>query len=269
MKKWFFLIVLFLVPVVLRAQSLHAPFSRYYTGIGAYSRSFISPFSFSTNQAALAQTKKPGAGIYSERPYFLKELARYSCVAIIPVNGNGIGVLLNHSGNNSYRQSQVGIAYGRKLSDRIDVGAQFNYHRVTIPAYVNAGVIGVELGALIHISEKVHAGMHIVNPLGRMKKGERLRLAYINTFGLGYEASEKLFLQMEISKEENLPLRVSSTIQYTIKEEVYLRAGVLTNTGSLYAGWGLKWKQFRTDIAASYHPVLGVTPSLLITYSDL
>jgi hypothetical protein len=45
-----------------------------------------------------------------------------------------------------------------------------------------------------------------------------------------------------------------------------IRAGIATNTSVLYGGASLFLKTFRLDVAASYHPQLGVTPGLLLIY---
>jgi hypothetical protein len=211
--------------------------------------------------------KEPGAGIYSERPYFLKELPIYASAAAFPFSSGTVGVALNYYGNNDYNQSQAGLAYGKKLSEKIDLGIQFNYHRISISGYGSATTMDVEIGAIIHVTDKVHTGIHITNPLGKFKKSASLKNACINTFGIGYEISEQLLLQMEINKEENKPLDVNTFIHYNIDEQVYVRAGVLTGTTGILVGTGLKWKQLRTDISASYHPVLGVNPCILFIYS--
>lgn len=262
MKKY--LLLLSFLTNHLYAQVLNSPFSKTYTGIGTYSLSFTTPFSFTSNQAALAQTAKPGAAIYSERPYLLKELTVCLGVAVTSISSGAIGISLNYYGNNDYNQSQLGLAYGKKLSDKIDFGVQFNYHRINVPAYDKTTAINVEIGTIIHVSEKLHAGIHIANPLGKSETRRGEQLAYANTFGIGYEASENLLLQMEISKEEHKPIKVNSSIQYNFKEQLYIRTGIVTDTGNLFFGAGWQWKQIRIDISSSYHSILGISPTLMI-----
>ena len=84
---------------------------------------------------------------------------------------------------------------------------------------------------------------------------------------MGYEASEKFFVSIEIEKEENQPVNVNAGLQYKFLPQLIARTGISTNTSNVYAGVGLILKSLRLDVVAGYHPQLGVTPGLLLIYS--
>ena len=67
-----------------RAQSLRYSIAQPYISLSAYSKEQNDPLSFTGNQAALAQTRLAGFGIYGERRFMLEETSAYCFAAAIP-----------------------------------------------------------------------------------------------------------------------------------------------------------------------------------------
>ena len=86
----------------------------------------------------------------------------------------------------------------------MDVGVQFNYYGYRIPAYGNASTINFEIGAMMHLTDKLNAGIQVYNPVGGKlgtstplsTKEEKLASAY--KAGLGYDVSDQFFICAEI-----------------------------------------------------------------------
>jgi hypothetical protein len=85
--------------------------------------------------------------------------------------------------------------------------------------------------------------------------------------GIGYDASEKFFMSIEIEKEENKPVNVNAGLQYKFLPQLLTRIGISTETSLLYFGIGYGFKAMRFDVTASYHLQLGITPGLLLVFS--
>lgn len=264
---WVIVILLFYSGKV-HAQTLRRPIAAPYTGFGAYSLNHSDIFSFTANQSSLAQLKNPTAGVYAERRFLLSELTNYTAVAGITTRSGNFGLKANYAGFSDYNETQVGLAYGRKLGKKVDVGAQFNYHGIRISSgYGSSSAISLELGAVMHISDKLHAGLHANNPVGgKFGKNGGEELSAVYTFGLGYEASGKFFVSTEIIKEEDQPVNINAGMQYRFIPQLMARAGVSTATSSAWLGLGLTIKSFRVDVTAGYHPQLGITPGLLFLF---
>lgn len=243
------------------------PVAALYTGLGAYSIDHVDVFSFNNNQASLAQMKNASAGAYGERRFMLDELALYQLSIAIPTTSGNLGIKAGYFGFSEYNESQIGLAYGRKLGSKIDIGVQFNYNGIQISGYGNSSAINFEIGAILHLTDKLNAGVHAYNPVGgKFGKNSEEKIASVYTVGLGYEASDKFFVSAEIEKEENQSINVNAGMQYRFLPQVMARAGIATNTSNIYAGVGLFLKNFRIDVVASHHPQLGVTPGLLLIY---
>ena len=266
MKTKILLLSVFIIKLsLLSAQSLRYSLAQPYTSLSAYSQKQNDPLSFTGNQAALAQTKHAGIGVFGERRFMLKETSVYTLATAIPTRLGNIGVQINYAGFKNFRENKIGLAYARKLGKLVDVGVQFNYYGYSIPAYGKASAINFEIGAIFHLTDKLNAGIHVYNPVGGKlgkNSGEKLASAY--KVGLGYDASDKFFISSEIIKEEDKAVNVIAGLQYQFAKQFFAKAGFISETGSAYAGAGVGWKNLRLDISSSYHPQLGFSPGILL-----
>jgi hypothetical protein len=177
-------------------------------------------------------------------------------------------VKTNYAGFSDYNETQLGLAYAKRLGSKADIGVQFNYNAIRIAGYGNASAISVEAGTIFHLSDKLHAGFHINNPVGgRFGKQQEEKLPSVYTAGLGYDASEKFFFSIELIKEEDEPINAAAGIQYKILSQLLTRAGISSSTSSAWIGFGFLLPSFRLDATASYHPQLGISPGLLLVFN--
>jgi hypothetical protein len=250
------------------SQILRRPVAAGYTGLGAYSINHVDVFSFTSNQASLAQLKNTSAGVYGERRFLLSELNNYTAVIGLPTSTGNFGLKANYSGFSDYNETQIGLAYARKLGNKIDIGAQFNYNGIRIAGYGNASAISFELGSILHVTDRLHAGVHVNNPVGgKFGKEQQEKLSSVYSFGLGYDASEIFLVSAEIEKEEDQPINVNAGLQYKFLPQLLARVGLSSATSTTWIGLGLTLKSFRLDVTAGYHPQLGVTPGLLFLFN--
>lgn len=260
-------IILFNV-LLSHSQVLRRPLAAAYTGMGAYSINHVDVFSFTANQASLAQLKNSAAGVYGERRFLLSELNNYTATIGLTTNSGNFGVKANYSGFSDYYETQLGLAYGRKMGNKVDIGAQINYQSIRINSYGNASAVSFELGTILHLTDKLHAGLHATNPVGgKFGKDQQEKLSSVYSFGIGYEASDKFLVSAEIQKEEDQPVNVNAGVQYKFIPQLLVRAGMSSATSAAWLGLGLTIKSFRLDVTTSYHPQLGITPGVLMLFN--
>jgi hypothetical protein len=264
----FAILMLVITTFCAHAQSLRYSVGMPYISLGAYSTKQIDPFSFTSNQAALAQVKTAGVGVFSERRFLLAENSAHALAAVIPTKKGNFGVQINYAGFANFNEQKAGLAYARSLGSKVDIGVQFNYYGYKIPAYNNASAINFELGTIVHVTDKINAGVHIYNPLSsKLGKGSEEKLAAAYKFGLGYDATDNFYFSTEIVKEENQPINVTSGVQYHFEKKFFARAGFRSDNSTGFAGIGFLYNSFRIDIATSFHPQLGVSPAILLVYN--
>ena len=266
MRSIFLLLILTAVAInAAFTQSLRYTMAQPYISLSAYSQQQNDPLSFTGNQAALARAKNAGVGVYGERRFMLSETSVYTLAASVPTRMGNFGIQLNYAGFKNFNENKIGLAYARKLGKLVDVGVQFNYYGYRIPSYGNASAINFEIGAMLHLTDKLNAGIHVYNPVGgKLGKNSEEKIASAYKVGLGYDASERFFISSEIIKEEDKAVNVIAGLQYRFAKQFFAKAGFISESTTAYAGAGVAWKNLRLDISSSYHPQLGFSPGILL-----
>jgi len=268
LKKYFFLAAFLLDRCLAVAQLPAAASANRYVSVGAYSKNFTDPFSGAVNQAALAQVKRVGAGVYGGRMFMLKELSSYLACLVLPVKKGGLGLTARYFGGTYYNNSQVGIGYGRSLHPALDIGVQFNYNRVLLAGYGAKASMSVEAALMIHVSTPLHIALHLYQPAtSRYGVYKTEKFSSVFTTGIGYEASDKLLITADIVKEQEAPVAISAAMQYILAKQFFTRLGITGNTGNYFLGLGLQWSNCRLDINSSWHSRLGFSPGIMIVFS--
>jgi len=250
-------------------QTMQQPLSSASTGVGTYSIRHSDVFSVVTNKAALAQLKNTAAGVYGERRFLLHELSNYITMIGIPTRSGNFGLEARYAGNTDYNETMLGLAYARKLGGKMDIGAQFNYTSFRLAGgYGGASAISFEIGSILHLTERLHAGLQVSNPLGgKWGSTKEEKLSSLYTLGFGYDASEKFICTAVIEKQENQPVNVQAGIQYRFIPQVLVKAGMSSATSSGWFGIGLLIKKIRVEMISNFHPQLGITPGLLLLFN--
>ena len=264
-KKLTILSVFIGTSVFVFSQSVRKPIAAPYLGFGAYSMNHVDAFSITSNQAALAQIKHAALGAYGERRFLLGVTDMYSSVFVLPSEKGNFAFQADYFGFKNYNESQLGLAYARSLGSKLDIGIKFNYYSFRIPAYQNSNAVNFEIGTIAHLTDQLHVGIHLYNPVGgNLSKTDHEKLGSIYKFGLGYEAGENFIISAEIVKQEDFPINVNAGVQYNFARQFFARMGISSENETPYAGAGLSWNNLRLDLSASYHPQLGLSPGLML-----
>lgn len=251
------------------AQVTVQPVAARYLPLGAYSGKFNDVFGARANAASLSTLKKGGIGVYGEKRYGVENLNMYAMSAAMHTNSGSFGVYGSYFGFSQSNQAQISLAYGRKITQAIDIGASFHYLTINQAGiYGSSSAITGSLSMLLHLSEKITAGFNIYNPFRASwsKVGDEERLPARYTFGMGYDASDKFYLTAELEKVESQPLNVNVAMHYQFIPQLFVRGGVASQTSSYFAGLGMVFNDFRIDLATSFHPQLGVSPGVVLMY---
>jgi hypothetical protein len=249
------------------AQTLRHSIAMPYTALGAYSIRHTDVFAFGGNQAALAQQHQPTAGAYAERRFMLAAATAYRAMAALPTRLGHFGLQVDYMGFGNFAEQGFGLAYARSLGKKVDLGIQFGHYGYRVPGQGNAAAIGVGAGALLHFSDRLHGGIQVQNPLSaRLSKANGEKLAATYKWGLGYEASDRFFVAAEMVKEEGRAVSVTAGAQYRLLGQFFARAGFVSGTSTMFGGAGVGWQNLRLEVAASYHPQLGLSPGLLFIF---
>ena len=267
MRKTLFGFLSFAFAFASHAQTVRTPVAAAFTRLNTYSGLHANAFSFTVNQAALNAVKNLSAGVYGERRFLLNEISLYSAAVVLPTSSGCFGIKGDYFGGVSYNETGLGLAYGKKLGDKIDIGVQFNYYSFRATGYGSASSINAEGGMIVHITDALNFGVHLYNPTGvRIGKTGEEKLPAIYSAGFGYDVSKKFFIGCEIEKTEDQPVAVNTGLQYYFDEKLFASAGMASAASAYYLGFGVVLKNIQLNAVASMHPQLGVSPGLLLLF---
>jgi len=222
------------------------------------------------NQAALAYYNSVAIGIDYDQGYFSdKALSKKSGAFILPTSGGVFGLSINYFGFSAYNEQKIGLAYGKKLGQKLALGIQINYFRSYIGAdYGSAQAVSFEVSVYSKLSESLELGAHIFNPIG-MEIGKNNPEAIPIAFQLGllYHVDKNLLLATEVEKILDQKESYKFGLEYLIGDYFSVRTGIATAPTLFTFGFGLKAKRFLLDIGTGFHQTLGFTPRVSLLFN--
>lgn len=229
---------------------------------------FQDVFALTKNQAGIAFLDETSVGLLGEQRFLNNDIRHIGFVAATPTSLGAFGILVQSFGFDAFNEQKIGVAYGRKLADKMAIGIQFDYLNTRIPEYGNQGVLTFEGGLQAEIMDNFWLGASIFNPI---RTQEQDSIGVVNAtkfnFGLSYLFSEKVFLAAEVEKDFQEATAVKVGLDYRIIDPISLRLGVGTAPTLNSFGVGIHLQQVRLDFAASYHQILGFTPTFSMNYN--
>lgn len=236
---------------------------------GVYGTVHTNALHIAANQAALGRFKNFAAAVYGEKRFLLQELSLFHLALAQPAGDGAFGAQLLYSGNADYNLSKLGVAYGRALGEKAEVGIQFNYLNQYIRGYDNASQVTVEGGVLFHVSETFHAGLHFCNPAGVLLDKTIEKMPAIYTAGFTYQPSPQFGITAELVKTDKIPVAVQTGFEYCFAEKLWAKAGINSGTTAFFVATGFGLKHFNIEAVGSVHPHLGFSPGLMLLYKSM
>jgi hypothetical protein len=232
---------------------------------GAYTNTpgILSSFA---NPAALAKHTSFSVGAYGDRRFLLEELASFSGAFILPVQSGAFGLQVKKFGNGLYNEFKGGLSYGRALGENIHFGLGFNYHVLSLQSYGSSSALSFDVGAIFNFTDELHGGMHFSQPTNPISGSKEENMPSLYGLGLGYDVSDKLFINTEIEKYSTFPTSLHISLQYKFTSSLFTKGGISTAPSTFFISSGVTLNDFILEAVASIHPQLGLTPGLLIVY---
>ncbi len=239
------------------------------TGMGNTGLCISDVWAIRYNQAALANIDVISFGASYESRFLLQSLGIQSIAVAIPVKRGTFGFNYTGVGDKLYRESKLGLGYGMKLSEKVNVGIRLNYHALHLGNnYGRSQNLTFEIGFLANPTKQIQIGFHLFNPSQtNLNEYQNEEIPVIMNLGLAYKFSDKVTGNLEVEKDIDLPFSVKVGLEYFPGENLFLRAGIVTNPSMPTIGFGVAKGNFKLDFSSSFHPSLGITPSLGLRYT--
>lgn len=220
-----------------------------------------------TNPAGLAYTGEDLQGAATaEQRFGVSDLTLATIGAAYGRGKGGFGLQLGSFGFDAYRETRVGLAYGRQLTDNFSIGAEFAGFATATEGYASTFDITFGLGAQLRIIPELSVGARVFSPA----RTERLPDEYLPqliALGVTYQPTDQLLINTEIHLDTNHPARFRSGLEYLPAEQLSIRLGVATEASEVSFGLGYKVLE-KLDLSAGavWHEVLGVWPTVGVAW---
>jgi hypothetical protein len=221
------------------------------------------------NQAGLAGINRPVVGGSFQNRFLVNELSTRTGLLVLPVQSSVFAFSLSQFGQIPFRQEKYGLAYARHIAPKLNFGLQFNCYRLFL-SEENRSVssYGAELGIQYLFTDRLIVGIHVMNPYRTAVKLNSGMFRYPSRINIGayYRLSDLFSLTSEIENDFGDHFILKTGIEYAILEKLFLRAGVSGKPYQLSAGIGFQVKKLLMDLATTYNPYLGNSPSVSFQY---
>ena len=116
--------------------------------------------------------------------------------------------------------------------------------------------------------KNLKVGFHLFNPSQtKLHDYQNEIIPVIMNLGISYKFSDKVSANLELEKDVEMPFSAKVGIEYYPIEHLYIRAGIMSMPTMPTIGFGVVKGRFNLDFSSAFHPTLGITPSLGMTYS--
>ncbi len=181
-----------------------------------------------------------------------------------PIKNTALGIGASYFGDNLLSKSKAVAAVAHKIG-KTSLGIKTTYEQIRIDEIGSKGIIYIDIGGQIIITEQVSIGM-VINNLNQAKF-DTLSLSSPNTnvqVGINYHPHSKLTLLAQVEKNISNPAILRLALEYAVSSNVQVRTGFLPSPASAFAGIGFNWANMKLDLAGSYQQQLGWSGGLSI-----
>ena len=264
----FIIVFLFILTINLYSQNQNRAVGANYLAMANAGVVKSDVWSVYHNQAGLANLETFNIGIHLDNKYGIKELSHGALALAMPTNAGTFGLSYSYFGYSKYNESKIGLAYAKKLFEKVSAGIQLDYFSTSIYGdYGTGGALTAEIGLLFEPIENLIIGAHAFNPVRTSYNTfDEEALSTALKLGIGYYFSESVLFTIEVESDFENATNFKSGVEYMPVENLFLRAGINTNPVSYHFGVGYQFYQIITDLAFSHHEVLGYSTNISLRY---
>ncbi|MGI9160301.1 MAG: hypothetical protein ACR2K1_11185 [Saprospiraceae bacterium] len=178
---------------------------------------------------------------------------------------SGLAVEMQFAGLEAYREQQFRATYGRRLGEKILLGAHAQYLWISAQEYGAAGGISGGLSMLAEPMPRCWFGARLQHPLGAQLAGRPLPARL--QLGAAWRSSDVFLLLLEADKELERPAQVKVGAEYAPNAAARIRLGVRSAPTRTAFGLGFRLKNgISLDAGAEWHPNLGLTTAFMVSW---
>ncbi len=241
-----------------------------YQGIGNSGIALKSLYSITNNPAGLVGLRGIEAALAFQSNFVSSELSTQALYIGMPIKKEGaVGISIHRYGLAGVSSLMtLSSVYARSFDDFFSTSLSFNYHSYSITNYGNDNFFSLDLGFQVLIIDQLTLGL-IINNISQQLFAEDIDyyLPREIAIGIKYDIAPAIFISSDVYYDPLQKVNIRTGISYEIDNVIFFRTGVASGPLQYYAGIGLKLNNFRIDCATSFHPQLGSSPQIAISYA--
>ncbi|PPL04220.1 hypothetical protein [Parapedobacter indicus] len=240
-----------------------------YQAMGSTGTALEGIYSLTANPAGLVGVERPTASVNHQHHFFSNDVTTQAALLGVPTHLGSFGLALNRFGlKAAYNDLKASFSFAKRLGPQLALGLSTSYHQLHIPSYINVSALSVDVGMQYRFPKGIMIGMQYTN-VGKATYRQAVYgtiPAYVKA-GISYPWPQVVVAAEMEYRLTHHALDGHFGVEYTIADLLSLRGGVSVNPLQQHAGFGLRWQHFILDAAATFHPRLGTTPQIGISYA--
>jgi hypothetical protein len=234
---------------------------------GAYSNKILLFTGAVSNPSVLTKYKNIEAAVQIEQPYLLNEARFLSAMVVHPLRGSQLGLFVSHSGFRDFAESSVSVLYARNLG-KVFLGTEFIFLYSMASGFGTVANVNGGISCRLQLSQAFNAGFRIRNVAGLFFKNEN-NYAPILQAGAGFDFSEAVHLGCDWLQEPARSPIVTTGLLYRFHRLFIAIFGTMWSPCQPYGGFQLQQGNWKLLMKSSFHPVLGWSPSVGISFGKM
>lgn len=209
---------------------------------------------FSINPASFVH--KSSIGTVNEHPFLLNELSKYSVNGIWITPIGNIGGNISYSGHANFHRSRYSVSYSKLLNESFSAGVRIGAHQEFIKYRESLTIPEGTVGIQFPLTEQTRLGSSLF--ISRSNNNN-----YFTT-GISHYLDKTLLLTSLLINESTTSIQFG--IEHSFTELLTFRVGLHTVPIFYSVGLGLKSGPYQFDFVYAFHPILGSTLGISISY---
>lgn len=220
-----------------------------------------SPF---LNPAGMPQLKRVELTSDYAVLYGVDGLGQITVSGVAPTPIGAFGLFVHQLGGTLYRESTLGLAYGRTLGPYVAVGALARLQRLSIERYGSVGDLAIDTGVLFHLPQGVRLGIVARNLYPTERSSFAPRSPVILQTGISH-TSGRLSVNLQTDYDSRFGFSTAIGQEFRIGGMLMLRAGLRTQPSVASFGLGIALPHIEAACSVTIHPILGRTSRFSLT----
>lgn len=204
--------------------------------------------------------------------YGLKELGTVNGSLLLPNRLLPVGFNIYSFGYDEYRETMFRASVAKALNRRWSVGIALHYSMLETDLYEQRkGRVSTDVGINYYAFDNLLISVLMMNAVSvhtgnEETKGKDFK-GYMIQLGVEWEIINNLLITGYAGTDKEKEWTGSVGLEYRAFRSFYIRSAVETRPVMPCFGLGYDLFSFSMDVAAVYHPVLGVNTGVGITFS--